>query len=63
MQHFFFPWKTGGTGQPRAQAVLNMYDKDYVQTVTVNTYFTSARNAVLLKLIDICMTKANKLQF
>jgi hypothetical protein len=63
MKTLLFPWKTRDTGQPRAQAVLNMYDTDYVQTTTVNMCFTSARNAVLVKLIDICITKANKLQF
>jgi hypothetical protein len=58
-----FPWKTRDTGQPRALADLNMYDKDYVQTTTVNMCFTSARNTIVVKLIDICITKANKLQF
>jgi len=59
MKTLLFPWKTRDTGQSRAQTVLNMYVKDYVQTTTVNVCFTSARNTVLVKLIDISIIKAN----
>jgi hypothetical protein len=44
MKTLFFVlfWRTRDSGQPRTQAVLNMYDKDYVQATIMNMSFTCA---------------------